>query len=132
MTLASLLLADGKRSRWQLAGSAMIAVDTLVHNWLWRTGIIARLGAPHPYGSACYRDGGCEAIINLLSANIDARVFNSDFPRVFPRFVQKSIWTFCAASGLNQCNGNTVDDRKRCVVLSCPLFAGCDRLHLRA
>ena len=65
MTLASLLLADGGRLRWQLAGSAMMAVDTLVHNWLWRTGIMQRPGEPHHYGPACYGDGGCEAIIKF-------------------------------------------------------------------
>lgn len=130
MTLASLLLADGRRKKWQLAGGAMVAVDTLVHNWLWRSGILRRLGTPHLYGPACYRDGGCEAIINLASAHIDARVFNPSFPAMFPRFVQKAIWSFCAASGANQCNGNNIDDLERCGLLDCPLFKECDRLKL--
>jgi hypothetical protein len=36
----------------------MIAIDTLVHNFLHRTGILHRFGADHAYGSACYRRGG--------------------------------------------------------------------------
>lgn len=130
MTLATLLLADGKRHRWRLAGTAMVAVDTLIHNWLWRTGIMRRLGSLHPYGLACYRDKGCAAIIEQMSRHIDARGFNLGFPTDFPRFVQKAIWTFCAAEHLNQCNGNTVDDRKRCAVSSCPLFGDCNRVRL--
>jgi hypothetical protein len=35
----------------------MIAVDTLVHNFLHRTGILHRLDASHAYGPACYH--GC-------------------------------------------------------------------------
>jgi hypothetical protein len=130
MALASLLLADGRRKRWQLAGSAMVAIDTLVHNWLWRTGIMQRLGTPHSYGSVCYGAGGCEEIINLISRHIDARGFNVGFPAVFPRFVQKAIWVFCAASGSNQCNGNTIDDSERCKLSDCPLFEACDRIRL--
>lgn len=130
MTLASLLMADSRRRRWQLAGNAMVAVDTLVHNWLCRTGIIARLGSRHPYGPACYREGGCEQIIELVSAHTDARLFNPGFPKLFPRFVQKAIWSFCAASGLNQCNGNNIDDRGRCDLVGCPLFKDCRRMPL--
>jgi hypothetical protein len=31
----------------------MIAIDTLVHNWLHRTGILHRFEADHAYGMAC-------------------------------------------------------------------------------
>jgi hypothetical protein len=130
MTLATLLLADGKRHRWQLAGSAMVAVDTLIHNWLWRTGILHRLGSPHAYGPACYKPNGCAETIERVSKKINASEFNSRFPAVFPRFVQRAIWTFCAAEHFNQCNGNTIDDRTRCAVSSCPLFGDCNRVRL--
>ena len=33
----------------------MIAVDTLVHNFLHRTGILRRFRADHAYGLACYQ-----------------------------------------------------------------------------
>lgn len=130
MTLASLLLADRKRQKWTLAGSAMIAIDTLVHNFLVRTGITRRVGTPHSYGSACYGVGGCKDIIERISLEVDARKFNPSFPSVFPRFVQKAIWRFCAASGLNQCNGNKIDDRRRCALSDCPLFQNCGRTKL--
>jgi hypothetical protein len=55
MALANLLLgADRRRPLWTEAGAAMIAIDTLVHNFLHRTGTLARLDAAHPYGPACY------------------------------------------------------------------------------
>ena len=131
MTLASFLLAgDTRRKRWQTAGAAMIAVDTLVHAWLWRTGIMRRLGTQHSYGPACYSEKGCKWIINRLSQEIDAREFNPSFAQDFPRFVQHAIWSFCAASGLDQCNGNRIDDRKRCAYESCALFEQCDRIAL--
>jgi hypothetical protein len=44
MTLSGLLLASQK-PRWTEAGAHMIAIDTLVHNFLHRTGILHRLGA---------------------------------------------------------------------------------------
>jgi hypothetical protein len=50
MALSSLLLGAPKRMvRWIEVGGAMIAIDTLVHNFLHRTGILARLNANHPY-----------------------------------------------------------------------------------
>jgi len=39
MTLSSLLLASNKPT-WFEAGASMIAIDTLVHNFLHRTGIL--------------------------------------------------------------------------------------------
>jgi hypothetical protein len=49
---------------------------------------------------------------------------------VFPRFVQHAIWRFCAADGLNVCNGNRVDDRKSCENSYCQLFSKCSRKTL--
>ena len=43
MTLSCILLAAPKRLHlWQEVGASMIAIDTLVHNLLGRTGILAR------------------------------------------------------------------------------------------
>jgi len=131
MTLACLLLGgDVRRKRWQTAGAVMIAVDTLVHNWMWRSGLLQRLGALHPYGAACYGNRGCAWIIELLSREIDATEFCEAYPAYFPRFVQHAIWAFCAASESNQCNGNNIDDRERCELSDCPLFEECDRVRL--
>jgi hypothetical protein len=113
MTLSSLLLASSK-PLWPEVGASMIAVDTLVHNFLRRTGILHRLGANHPYGAACYRPNGCAAIIRTVSTRIDARQFNRAFPSDFPRFVQLAIWRYCGQQGLNICNGNRIDDRRAC------------------
>ena len=131
MTLANLLLgSDPSRVLWVEAGAGMVAIDSLVHNWLHRSGILGRLHAQHPYGVACYRPDGCAAIIEQVALRIDARVFNRQFPRVFPRFVQKSIWYFCAELGLNQCNGRRIDDSRRCDQIECPLYPGCARVAL--
>jgi hypothetical protein len=132
MALANLLLgADRRRPLWAEAGAAMIAVDTLVHNFLHRTGTLARLNAAHPYGPACYAPGGCADILERIAANIDGRRFNPAFPAIFPRFVQHAIWRFCAQSGLDECNGHQIDDRKRCDRSHCPAFRLCDRVPLR-
>jgi len=59
MSLACLLLAgDPARKLWIEAGAGMIAVDTLVHNWMHRSGILKRLRSEHPYGAACYGPTG--------------------------------------------------------------------------
>jgi hypothetical protein len=47
MTLSSLLLAS-RKPLWPEVGASMIAVDTLVHNFLHRTGILYRLGGVWP------------------------------------------------------------------------------------
>jgi hypothetical protein len=92
MALSVLFLgAPGRRRRWREVGGGMIAVDTLVHNFLHRTGILRRFRADHAYGLACYRPGGCAAIIETVAQQIDAKQFNQRFPRTFPRFVQHAI-----------------------------------------
>ena len=131
MALSDLLLAgDAKRPLWFEAGTAMIAIDTLVHNFLHRSGILRDLDAEHPYGSGCYAPSGCAAIIERIAGNIDASQFNPAFPANFPRFVQFAIWRFCAAAGLNRCNGHRIDDRARCDQADCPVFERCARVPL--
>ena len=115
MALSNLLLAAGnRRPLWVEVGATFVAVDTLVHNFLHRTGILRRLSADHSYGDRCYGPGGCAQIIDLVAANIDARQFNPAFPATFPRFVQSAIWRYCAENGLDVCNGNRIDDDARC------------------
>jgi hypothetical protein len=133
MALADLLLsASQQRPLWRQVGATMVVVDTLVHNFLHRTGILRRLGADHPYGERCYRLGGCTDILSLLAAEIDARQFNPTFPKSSPRFVQNAVWRYCAADGFDICNGNRIDDDAACNNRHCQLFRHCDRVTLRA
>jgi hypothetical protein len=63
MALSSILLGAPKKLRlWREVGAGMIAIDTLVHNFLHRTGILHRFDAEHAYGSACYRPDGCAVL----------------------------------------------------------------------
>jgi len=131
MTLSMLLLAgDPKRDAWKATGAQMIAIDTLVHNWLHRTGILRGLDAEHAYGAGCQRDGSCADILRAVAERIDARSYNRDYPKVFPRFVQFAVWRFCAQQELDQCNGNRVNDSGRCWQQDCVLFDDCARLKL--
>jgi len=78
MALASLLLGAGHgKPRWVETGASLIAVDSLVHNCLARTGILDRGNAAHVYGPQCYGPGGCAAILRAISAAIDGRQFNA-------------------------------------------------------
>jgi hypothetical protein len=132
MALSSLLLgAPKKMGLWIEVGGRLIAIDTLVHNFLHRTGILARFNASHLYGTACYRPGGCADIIAAVAEAIDARQFNPGFPATFPRFVQHAIWRYCSQSGLDVCNGNRIDDSARCNNLDCRVRPMCDRVVLR-
>lgn len=110
----------------------MIAVDTLVHNFPHRTGVLRSFEAEHGYGQACYGLGGCAEIIENLAHRIDARAFNPRFPAVFPRFVQQSIWRFCAVGERNICNGVRIDDRQVCRNRWCPAGSSCGRMALSA
>jgi hypothetical protein len=133
MALAELLLGgDPDRERWVATGAAMIAIDTLVHNFMHRTGILRRLKAEHDYGARCYAPGGCAEIIKGLARQVDARAFNPAFPTCFPRFVQHALWRFCAQGVLNICNGNRINDRARCKNRYCPAFDDCDRVALNS
>lgn len=132
MVLACILLGAPKAMRlWIEVGGSMIAIDTLVHNFLRRTGTLHRFDAKHAYGLACYRPGGCADIIQAVAEQIDARQFNPSFPTVFPRFVQHAIWQYCSLSGLDVCNGNRVDDSHRCENKDCRVRLMCDRVALR-
>jgi hypothetical protein len=130
MTLSQLLIGGSGDRRWFEVGGSMIAVDTLVHNFLHRTGILHRLDADHGYGPACYRQGGCADVIETIAHEIDARRFNRTFPKVFPRFVQRAIWGYCSQQGLDICNGNRIDDRAQCENKDCELYSRCDRASL--
>jgi hypothetical protein len=84
MALSCILLgAPRSMSLWIEVGASMIAIDTLVHNFLHRTGILHRFSADHAYGLACYRPGGCVDIIQAVAEQIDARQFNHYFQRPF-------------------------------------------------
>ena len=68
MALSCILLGAPKGMRlWIEVGGSMIAIDTLVHNFLHRTGILRRFEANHAYGLACYRSGGCADIIQAVA-----------------------------------------------------------------
>src|ERR1700738_1018562 len=74
MALSALLLgAPKKMVLWTEVGGSMIAIDTLVHNFLHCTVILHRFKANHPYGAACYRSGGCADITQAVAERIDAR-----------------------------------------------------------
>lgn len=133
MLMADFLLgADPARERWMTAGADTVVIDTLVHNFLHRTGILGRLRAEHPYGPRCYAPGGCVDVVHRLADRFDAREVDPTYPARFPRLLQFAIWSFCAASAWNICNGNRVDDRRSCALRYCPAGPFCDRLPLKA
>ena len=131
MSMSVLLLAaDPKRDHWAAAGGSMIAVDSLVHNWLLRSGIMSAMDADHAYGPGCYAKGNCADIVARVSRRIDVRRYNPEFPAYLPRFVQHATWRFCAQSGVGQCNGLRIDDSARCKLRDCALFGMCRRQKL--
>ena len=133
MVFADFLLGAGRpNARWAEVGATMIAIDTLVHNFLHRSGMLRRAEAEHLYGAQCYGPGGCAAILRQISSAIDARGFNPKFPVYFPRYIQKCVWQFCSQQGFDVCNGMRVDDSARCDQVECRLFGRCDRRALKS
>lgn len=132
MSLSALLIgARVSHPHWFNVGASMIAIDTLVHNFLHRTGILEECGTSHSYGPGCYAPNGCADILYSAASSIDARRFNASFPAVFPRFVQHAVWRYCAADGLAICNGHRIDDQKPCKISFCHLFADCRKTALK-
>ena len=116
--LSSLLLSAGQqRPLWREVGVGLVAVDTLVHNFLLRTGILRRLGADHPYGVRCYRTGGCADILTRFAASIDARQFNPALPEPFHALCRmrsgatapQMAWTSATAIASTILPGATID-----------------------
>lgn len=46
---------------YRRVGAEMVAIDTLVHNFLSRTGTLDEYKKPHKYGPACHTQKGREA-----------------------------------------------------------------------
>ena len=132
MMLGSLLMAGGPTRRdWVKVGRSLVTIDSLVHNFLHRTGILTALDQGHRYGPACHGSRGCAAVVYQLADRIDAREANPAFPRTFPRFVEVAIWSFCAETRADTCNGRHIDDRFACTRTDCPVGDRCSRLPLR-
>lgn len=102
MALADLLLAgDPARGRWVVTGASMTAVDTLVHNWLHRSGYLHDLSAAHAYGPGCYAAGGCAAIIDAASQCTMPPVLPGRSGFLLPRDPDAQPWRDGEGSGLN-------------------------------
>ena len=132
MMLATLLMAaDATRPDWVRVGGSMIAVDSLVHNFLHRTGVLAAYGGEHLYGLRCFGEGGCEETLRDLADKLRSRPATTGCGEALPRTVQHAVWRFCAADELSICNGNNIKDELACDLSWCPLWAKCSRLPLR-
>jgi hypothetical protein len=132
MALSVVLMAAPRKMRhWAEVGAGMVAIDTLMHDFLVRSGILRRFNADHAYGPGCYQPAGCADIIQAVAREIDATEFNPEFPTTFPRFVQHAVWRFCSEAGLNVCNGNQIEDGDRCGQVYCQARQICDRVALR-
>lgn len=128
MTLSTLLLAAPNGwKRWRTVGGGMIAIDTLVHKFMHRTGILHRLKSEHEFGAACYRKTGCAEIVEQIASRIDASKFNKRYPRRLARWVQHAIWSWCAMDRSAECNSVRVKDRESCANIYCRVFKRCDR-----
>ena len=131
MCLSAIMLAAPRRRRsWFAVGTSMIAIDTLVHAFLHRSGILRGLGAEHQYGPRCYHENGCLGVLRAVTERVDASRYNTRYPARFPRFVQHSIWSYCAQNGLDICNGNRIDDRRSCGNIECQIYGLCGRKRL--
>ena len=85
MTFAILLMVgDRRRTGWVAVGQSLVAVDTLVHNFFHRTGLLAFYNHRTPLRDCLLRQGRLSAILYDLAAKIDARAINPTFPRPFP------------------------------------------------
>ena len=128
MALSDLLLSDLRKPRWNKVGRSMVAVDRLVHKFLYRTGILKQNNAIHDYGKKC--DIICTEIVIKIAEKINATKINKNYPSFYPRFIQHSIFHFCATDGLNFCNEKSVGNLKECAQTNCFYYKKCDRNKL--
>lgn len=100
MALSCLFLTAYPGWNYRRVGTHMIAVDSLVHNFLHRTGILDSYRLDHSYGPRYHAQNGFLGVIQDMAGRIDCREFNPALPASFPRFIQY-IWAYCGQSGEN-------------------------------
>jgi hypothetical protein len=124
MTLSELLSVK-KVKGWDYSQlfPHMVAVDTLVHEFLHRTGTLKLYGLEHKYGeSVCHSQNGCVGVINNISRQIDCKRYSEEYPEYYPRMVQVCIWKFCTDScNKNNCKYDQLDDL-------CEFYDWCEHL----
>ena len=116
---------------WIEVGGSMIAIDTLVHNFLHRTGILASVQREPPVWRGLLPARRLRRHYCSRSRADRCPAVQSNFPQTFPRFVQYAIWQYCTQNGLDVCNGNRIDDGRRCDNMDCRVRLMCDRVALR-
>ena len=131
MALSSLLLGAPKKMVCSIRSAAsMIAIDTLVHNLLHRTGILARFNANHLYGAACYGLAAAPTLLQPSRADRRPAVqsgVSADLSAVRP---VRGL-AVLRQNGFDVCNGNRINDSQRCGNLACRVRPMCDRSALR-
>ena len=120
MAFSGLFLTKYPGWDYRRVGAQMIAVDSLVHNFLHRTGILGLYENNHKYGPRCHTENGCLGVVEDLALKIDCRKFNRSYPAYFPRFIQSRLWWYCAKDGVNVCNLNKCREGKP--NLDCDLY----------
>ena len=129
MTISALLIGGRPHdAAWLAVGSHMLTVDTLVHNFMHRTGLLADHNVPHAFGAACNLEGHCAEIIRAAAAQIDARAYDPDYPANFPRLIRSALWQFCARDEFAISNGDRIDDRLLCSGEHCPVAGDSRRI----
>lgn len=141
MILADLFLSSNN-PKWKRIGANFVAIDSLVHNFFLRTGILDYYDGQknHRNGSECYEDNNCRRIIEILAKklaeakelakDIDASRFSPNSPEYSPRFIQHSIWNFCATSRLNICNNDKIKYGSPCKNDECSFYKHCAKIPL--
>ena len=99
MALAWLFLTRYPGWDYRQVGLHMIAVDSLVHNFLHRTGILAGYQLDHAYGPRCHAQNGCLGVIQDLTSRIDCREFNPTLPAHFPGSFSTTFGLIAARAG---------------------------------
>jgi len=108
-----------------------IVIDTLVHNFFHRTGILKALGREHNYNSEfCHTEEYCKGIILEIAQKVDIRDLLEDdnFQAFEPRLIQLCIWLQCADEG-RKCGGGVCNE-KGPFCNDCNVELMCDKLMI--
>jgi hypothetical protein len=122
MAVADVFCVTAKDWNYLRVFHRMVAVDTLIHEFLHRSGTLKAFGKEHNYGAACHKEHGCLGVIEEVARQIDCSRYNEEYPAYFPKLVQSCLWRFCTEScNLNACRRNAVN-------VECEFRDWCDRL----
>ena len=103
---------------WIEVGGSMIAIDTLVHDFLHPTGVSRSVQGEAPVRVGLLSTRPLLGYHSIVAEHIDARQFNPAFPQLFPGSSSTRFGS-SSAGRPDVCTGDRINVARRCSNMDC-------------